>query len=286
MTDIPSQEPQRSPGDEAHVDVTPARGDETERVAPTRAVLQPPPVRQSAPPAGQAPRHPQASSARSRQQRRSSLPRGQQPAPPPPYAAQQPYPAPRRAPRRRSVPPSESGLYLPWWSLVVMVGVVGTAAFGLLFAFTELSRPQTPSDQPPRVLIVTSPPTLSQDFSASSGQPAPGQQSDYWPTAIPQVHPTATVPLPTPVSSPTLPPGNFSIGVRVQVVGVDASGLNVRSAPDIAAPLRFLAREGDEFVIKEGPQNADGYEWWHVEDPNDAGRFGWAARNYLTVVSP
>lgn len=270
MSDIPSQEPQATPGDE------------TERVASTRPVLQPPPARKpAAPPPDQRAARPQASSARARQRRRASTAARNQPAPQQ-YAAQEP--PPRRAPRR-APPPSESGLYLPWWSLVIMVVVVGVAAFGLLFAFTELSRPQTPGDQLPRVLVVTSPPTLSQDFAAGDGQSPPDQQSDFWPTAIPQVQPSATVPLPTPVSSPTLPPGNFSIGVRVRVVGVDVNGLNVRSSPGISGTPRFLAREGDEFVIVDGPQNSDGYEWWRLEDPEDSVRFGWAARNFLTVVS-
>jgi len=271
MSEIPSQEPQATPGDE------------TERVTSTRPVLQPPPARKpAAPPPDQRAPRPQASGARARQRRRASSAPRAQPAPEQ-FAAQQP-PPPRRAPRR-APPPSESGLYLPWWSLVIMVVVVGVAAFGLLFAFTELSQPQTPGDQLPRVLVVTSPPTLSQDFAASDEQPASEQQSDFWPTAIPQVQPSATVPLPTPVSSPTLPPGNFSIGVRVQVVGVDVNGLNVRSSPGISGTPRFLAREGDEFIIVDGPQNSDGYEWWRLEDPDDPARFGWAARNFMTVVS-
>jgi hypothetical protein len=180
------------------------------------------------------------------------------------------------------VPPSESGLYLPWWSLVIMVGVVGVVAFGLLFAFSELSEPRTPGDQLPRVHVVTSQPTLSQDFSGEGGAPS---QPQFWPTPIPQAQASATVPLPTPIPSPSLPPGEFDIGVSVEVVGVDVNGLNVRSVPGYTGSRLFLAAEHEVFIIVDGPQGADDLEWWKIQDPNDPNRTGWAARNFLAVVS-
>jgi hypothetical protein len=169
---------------------------------------------------------------------------------------------------------------LPWWSLILLVGIVGGLAFGLLLVFSELSQPQTPGNQPPRVQVITSQPTLSENFAGNTGQ---GGQ--YWPTAIPMAVPTATLPLPTPAPSPTLPPGQFAIGVTVQVVGVDLSGLKVRESPGYDGTLRFLAAEGDSFVLVDGPQTVDDLEWWRLEDPNDASRYGWAARNFLMVGS-
>lgn len=186
--------------------------------------------------------------------------------------------------RRRHTPPSESGLYFPWWSLVIMVGTVGVVAFGLLFAFTELSEPATPQDQLPRIQVVTSQPTLSQDFGTGAN-PAAAPQEGAWPTAIPQAQPSATVALPTPIPTQTLPPGNFAIGSRVQVVGVGDTKLNVRSAPGLDGSLVFLALDGDLYQLVGGPQDVDGYEWWKLEDPNDPARVGWAARNFLMVAS-
>lgn len=165
--------------------------------------------------------------------------------------------------------------------MILLVGIVGGLAFGLLVVFSELSQPQTPGNQPPRVQVITSQPTLSQNFTGENGQ---GSQS-YWPTAIPMALPTATLLLPTPAPSPTLPPGQFAIGVTVQVVGVGLNGLKVREAPGYDGTLRFLAADGDEFVIVDGPQSVDDLEWWRLEDPNDASRYGWAARNYLMVGS-
>jgi hypothetical protein len=165
-----------------------------------------------------------------------------------------------------------------------MVGMVGLVAFGLMFAFSILAEPQTPGDQPPRVQVVTSQPTLSQDFAANNA-PA-NQQSQFWPTPIPQAQPTATMSLPTPRASQTLPPGQFQIGTMVQVVGVETSGLNVRSSPGLTGDLLFLAAENEVFALVGGPQNANELEWWKIEDPDDPERAGWAARNFLMATSP
>jgi hypothetical protein len=159
-----------------------------------------------------------------------------------------------------------------------MIAIVGAVALGMLYAVTGLDDARVPGDQPPQVEIITAPPTLSQDFA----QPNAGA----YPTRIPQAYPSPTIPLPTPIPSPSLPPGDFIIGARVQVVGVESSGLNIRSSPGYGGTPRFLAYDSDFFVLVEGPQTADGLEWWRIEDPDDPSRFGWAARNYLTVVTP
>lgn len=294
MTDIPP------PNQQLPADNDPP--DETERSDRTRPVLQPAPPAPASqdaparPPAARTGRRvppgpqPQTEAGRgtprkqpvSGQQRRSPRQAGaaRVPVATPPVA---PPSAPRQA-RRANQPspaviPSQSGLYLPWWSLVVLVGVVGGLAVGLVLVFATLSESQSLGDQAPRIQVITAQPTLSQDFGASNNS----GPAEFWPTAIPQVQPEATVPLPTPIPSPSLPPGNFVIGARVAVVGVGANGLNVRSAPGYVGTPLFLAYEDEVFALVDGPQNADGLEWWKLEDPNDPSRVGWAARNYLTV---
>ncbi len=291
MSDVPSQEPTPTAG--GRNDHPPAH-EETKPAERTRPVVDgPPPPPMSAAPPQQIPQRQSRTRAQAAQRKVQQRQSGQRPgtrrqyssqrasaAPPPPAPVQQ-VPAGRV---RQPVPRSQSGLYLPWWSLVIMVGTVGVVAFGLLYAFTELSEPVTLGDQLPRIQVVTSTPTLSQDFASSSGQAA-APQDGAWPTAIPQAQPSATVPLPTPISTQTLPPGNFVIGTRVQVVGVDTAGLNVRAAPGTAGTVQFRAEEGAVFAIVDGPQDVDGYEWWKLEDPDNPARGGWAARNFLMVAA-
>ena len=37
-------------------------------------------------------------------------------------------------------------------------------------------------------------------------------------------------------------------------------------------------------IVVDGPLQGDGLTWWKIQDPNRAGREGWAASNYLQPV--
>jgi len=277
--------------DEAPQDIPELAVDETERVDHTRpvaALRHAPPGREPMGRAGA----PQNRAARRRASRAGYAPPQGSPMIPPGAGqgvAQTPYPPPpapgvaRRSPRRAA--PASSGLYFPWWSLVVLVIIVGFAALVVFWLFTEMSQPVVPGNQPARVQVVTSQPTLSQDFAQQPGGAAPPAGFPAGPTPIPQSFPTPTVALPTPIPSPSLPPGDFMVGVQVRVVGVGTNGLNIRSGPGLDGTPRFLAAEDEVFVIVDGPQDVDSLEWWRVEDPEDSDRYGWAARNYLEVVT-
>jgi hypothetical protein len=166
----------------------------------------------------------------------------------------------------------DSGLYLPWWSLVIMLVFVGCAAIGALLVAGSIGGNVAPGGQTPMIIVITSTFTV--------GPPASQ-------TPIPQPATlTPTAPLPTIPPTASLPPGNFAIGETVQVVGVDTSGLNVRSAPGTGSTVKFRANEGDRFVLRDGPQTASNDEWWYIQDPQDQNRAGWASRRYLTAIAP
>ncbi len=168
---------------------------------------------------------------------------------------------------------------------MVLVGVVAVAAFGTMALISSLGQAAAPGNQPARVQVVTALPTLSQDFVSSGGSGASAPQTNVAQPGISQSQATATVALPSPIPSQTLPPGDFGIGSHVKVVGVGLSGLNVRSAPGYSGTQRFLAYDDDIFALVDGPQESDGIEWWQIEDLEDPERQGWAARNYLEATS-
>ena len=288
MQGTPPEEQNPSPVGPETPDETARALDETGFSEETRYVLPRPrvtpdaarPSRPAVPPANKP--------ARSGVPRRADAPPGFVPPVsnyPPPAAPVPPYdPDPYAARRaRQRTPPSESGVYLPWWSLVILVGVVAIAAFGTMALISSMGQAAAPGNQPSRVQVITAMPTLSQEFIGGSGGASAPQLNGAQPD-IPQAQATATALLPTPIPSPSLPPGEFAVGTRVTVVGVGLSGLNVRSAPGYSGSQRFLAYDDDIFALVDGPQESDGIEWWQIEDPDDPERQGWAARNYLEAV--
>lgn len=114
--------------------------------------------------------------------------------------------------------------------------------------------------------------------------PAKGPAADL--TIIPAPTPTATRPpviaTPTVTAAPVI--GGISVGSYVQISGTEGAGLRLRAAAGTAHAMRFVGMDSEVFLVKQGPQEADGFTWWFLEAPYDPSRSGWAASNYLTVV--
>jgi hypothetical protein len=174
---------------------------------------------------------------------------------------------PRPQPDRR-----RSGLYLPWWSLLIMLVFVGCIAVGALLVVNNMEISTGVRDASPVLIVVTS--------TFTAGPPASPTSISLPATLTPSPQ------LPTIPPTASLPPGDFAVGKIVEVVGVGDSGLNVHSGAGVNAPVNFRAKEGDRFVIQGGPQTLDGSEWWQIQDQNNpTTRSGWASRNYLQSVT-
>ncbi len=124
--------------------------------------------------------------------------------------------------------------------------------------------------------------------SREGGPPSPaGARVTFIP--LPSPTPKA-VPLPTPsparqVSPPPSPPaGEIAVGAFVQIRGTGGEGLRLRDRPGLGGEVQYLGLEAEVFQVDGGPQDADGYTWWHLVAPYDATKQGWAASNYLLVV--
>ena len=98
--------------------------------------------------------------------------------------------------------------------------------------------------------------------------------------------PTATQVLPTPSTVPiaTDTPasaGALSISQYVQVTGTGGDGLRLRATPGLSGEIKLLGSEGEIYRLQDGPQEADGYTWWLLVDPDDETRQGWAVADFL-----
>lgn len=219
---------------------------------------------------------------------RSAAPPPPPGAPPPPPVTPPPVygePAPRYGPRPGTPPPPvdrrgkriprDSGLYLPWWSLVILIVFVGAAAVGLLVIVMNLSQVSLVSPTP-QVVIVTSQiqPTA---FVPNLNQPPAA-------TGIAPLVPSATVTLPTFVPSNTPLPGGCLLNQEVVVYGTGVVGLNLRDEPRLAGERLWVAQEGNVMRVVDGPQYFDDIEWCKVENITRQGQVGWASLEYLIAA--
>lgn len=216
--------------------------------------------------------------------------RSMRPAQPPPSGSHvQPIPGqarratpphyPARPPRRSA---QHSGLYLPWWSLVIMLIVVLVVSFGLVGLVYLLGNPGgIVDDATPIIRIITAQPSA----------------------AVPTVPPTAEAPA-TQIIAGSSPPGELAlqgptleavqftptpipitVGSQVAVEGVDEQMLNVRDSAGVTGTtVLFRAEEETVFTVVDGPVQADGFTWWRIQDPQNPSRAGWAVANFLRVI--
>jgi len=105
------------------------------------------------------------------------------------------------------------------------------------------------------------------------------------PTSTPRgLAPTPSLPPPAPLSTPTLQPGMFGVGVYVQITGTEGQGLRLRAGPNLSAQPLFLGYDSEVYQVVDGPAEADGHTWWKLTAPYDINRTGWAVQDYLTVI--
>lgn len=106
---------------------------------------------------------------------------------------------------------------------------------------------------------------------------------------MPSTTPTPTersVLLTQTVESTQVNTGTLAVGNHIQVKGTSGEGLRVRENPGLGQGVLFIANENEEFEIRDGPRDLDGYTWWLLVSPTDVQRSGWAVSNYLMVVNP
>lgn len=204
------------------------------------------------------------------------------PAPRPPLDATQPRATKTTTKKaRREVRPF--GLYVPWWGILIVVAMValGTCA---LWTFVLTTRDDIAGEglftgMTPTFLIITKTPPQGELAPLEPPTPAP-----------PTVEVTATVALLPDAPQPT-PEGEIMIGSQVTIFGTEGDGLAMRQGPGLnyatterADGTFMIARDGEVFVVEDGPRENDDFVWWYITDPNDPDHFGWAVQDYMLKV--
>jgi hypothetical protein len=172
-----------------------------------------------------------------------------------------------------------SGLYVPWWALVLVILVVAGITCGL-WGVVLISRGEGSTDTGPTptpiVVIITATATLE---AASPITQPPGGGGTF-PAPI-----TPTVGGQAPTDSPTIGPSiPIVLGSTIMISGTGGDGLSVRQGPGVDYAYLFVAKDGDQFLVQDGPREANGYTWWYIVDPKDPNRFGWAVETFMRVI--
>ncbi|MCC6804168.1 MAG: SH3 domain-containing protein [Anaerolineae bacterium] len=184
-----------------------------------------------------------------------------------------------RAPRKRKTSDrSQSALYLPAWSVGVMLLLVLGIVGSIVMLVYTLGGQNAPSGEPRVVIITAAPsPTLAETAVVTPTTPPV--------EPLPQFQgPIPTFALEGPTLAPIIlspTPVEISIGATV-IVNVD--GLNIREAAGTSNKVVTFGNNGDRFTVVDGPQQASNLTWWQITDPDDPARTGWAASDYLDVA--
>ena len=205
----------------------------------------------------------------------------QQPPPPPNLPEQEhPYEPPPGyvpyGPRKRKPQRERSGLYLPLWSVILMLIVVVGLAGSVIGAVILLGGPKNVSGGDPQVIVITAAPTETRLPPSEFGPtttPVTGSGEAQAQISVPLEGPTLA-----PTSTVTPTPLSIAVGGRVEVIG--AGGVNIRIAPGTNQGRVTVGNPGDILTVIGGPEEVDGLTWWQVRK-ND-GQSGWAAENDRT----
>jgi uncharacterized protein YgiM (DUF1202 family) len=144
------------------------------------------------------------------------------------------------------------------WFALCLIWLGPTIACGS-FAPRPTPTPTTPAE------VSTGGDALTGGTTQEAATPTPAALATDTPTMIPT--PTATVAA-TPQPGTVLAPGQPA---RV----VAPAGLNLRDAPTAGGNLLLQLGSGVRVTVLEGPQQADGFTWWRVDDGQ--GNVGWVA---------
>src|SRR5579859_199968 len=111
-------------------------------------------------------------------------------SPPPPAGSPYATSAPTTS-RTKSKRPQNSGLYLPWWSLLIMLALVVGLAAGALVVVGSLGGQSLPGGRTPVFIVITATYTVGPPASVT---PIPQPATDSPPPPLPTIAPSASLP--------------------------------------------------------------------------------------------
>ena len=86
--------------------------------------------------------------------------------------------------------------------------------------------------------------------------------------------------------TPSTPiPGVFTVGVKVEISGTGGDGLRMREGPGTDSQVLYLAREGEDCIILEGPRIDENLIWWKIQSLEEETKTGWSVQTYMITIN-
>jgi hypothetical protein len=101
--------------------------------------------------------------------------------------------------------------------------------------------------------------------------------------AAPIVGAPTSVVIGTAVMTAPVSSGQLVAGTFVRVTGSGIEGIRFRFGPGLTYATIRIATDGEDMLVLDGPETADGYTWWRLQDA--MGNIGWAADQYLQSIA-
>jgi hypothetical protein len=98
--------------------------------------------------------------------------------------------------------------------------------------------------------------------------------------SVPTLTPTV-IPLTLALTATLETYSGIQVGGYVKISGTEEEGLRFRRNPSLNGEIIYLGLEDEVYLVKDGPEDQDGYLWWYLEATQNEARKGWAVSNYL-----
>jgi len=80
-------------------------------------------------------------------------------------------------------------------------------------------------------------------------------------------------------------PGVFAVGIKVEISGTGGDGLRMREDPGMDSEILYLAREGEDCIILEGPKIEENLIWWKIQSLEEENKSGWSVQTYMNTIN-
>lgn len=75
----------------------------------------------------------------------------------------------------------------------------------------------------------------------------------------------------------------FTTGLTIYIKGTGGDGLRLHDVAGQNSSTLYIAAEGEDYTIIDGPDLKDGFVWWRIRNNENGEIIGWAVQDFMTT---